>query len=160
MQMLQLLGYFRAAIHLRYFIFVLTYDCWKMHSSQNGKWFRSSRSSSEDYKMLVCDVCDKGYHFSCAKPQVNSAPKEGWKCEVRFTASTSFEIYSTQNISFLLVSFTGSIDVHLFLRLIYPSKCVMEQHRNFKYCVYVRWRIHFSMPQRLRKNEKKKKHTY
>lgn len=88
--------------------------------------------------MLVCDVCDKGYHFSCAKPQVNSAPKEGWKCEVRFTASTSFEIYSTQNISFLLVSFNWKYRCTFISAPNLPLKCVMEQHRNFKYCVYVR----------------------
>jgi hypothetical protein len=40
------------------------------------------RSSGDDNKMLVCDICDKGYHFYCLKPPVVTVPKDGWKCEV------------------------------------------------------------------------------
>lgn len=37
--------------------------------------------SKDENKMLVCDVCDKGYHTYCLKPPVSSIPKNGFRCE-------------------------------------------------------------------------------
>ncbi|VEL10962.1 unnamed protein product [Protopolystoma xenopodis] len=31
--------------------------------------------------MLVCDVCDKGFHTYCLRPPVASIPKNGFKCD-------------------------------------------------------------------------------
>lgn len=31
--------------------------------------------------MLVCDVCDKGFHTYCLRPPVSCIPKNGFKCE-------------------------------------------------------------------------------
>ncbi|VDP93529.1 unnamed protein product [Echinostoma caproni] len=31
--------------------------------------------------MLVCDVCDKGFHTYCLRPPVSSIPRNGFKCE-------------------------------------------------------------------------------
>ncbi|VDQ02559.1 unnamed protein product, partial [Trichobilharzia regenti] len=37
--------------------------------------------SKDENKMLVCDICDKGYHTYCLKPPVSSIPKNGFRCE-------------------------------------------------------------------------------
>ena len=39
-----------------------------------------NRHPGDDNKMLVCDVCDKGYHTFCLKPAMNMIPKNGWTC--------------------------------------------------------------------------------
>lgn len=31
--------------------------------------------------MVICDVCDKGFHTYCLKPPVSNIPKNGFKCE-------------------------------------------------------------------------------
>lgn len=33
--------------------------------------------------MLVCDMCDKGYHTFCLQPVMESIPTNGWRCKVR-----------------------------------------------------------------------------
>ena len=40
------------------------------------------RKPGDDSKMLVCDICDKGYHTFCLKPAMTTIPKNGWKCKV------------------------------------------------------------------------------
>ncbi|XP_071184548.1 histone-lysine N-methyltransferase 2C-like isoform X10 [Salvelinus alpinus] len=35
----------------------------------------------EDSKMLVCDMCDKGYHTFCLQPTMKSIPTNGWRCK-------------------------------------------------------------------------------
>ncbi|VDM02062.1 unnamed protein product [Schistocephalus solidus] len=37
--------------------------------------------SKDETKMLVCDVCDKGFHTYCLKPPVTNIPKNGFKCD-------------------------------------------------------------------------------
>lgn len=32
--------------------------------------------------MLVCDVCDKGFHTYCLSPELKTIPPNGWKCLV------------------------------------------------------------------------------
>ena len=32
--------------------------------------------------MLVCDLCDTGYHTYCLDPPMSTIPKTGWKCLV------------------------------------------------------------------------------
>lgn len=32
--------------------------------------------------MLVCDMCDKGYHTFCLQPAIDSLPTNGWRCQV------------------------------------------------------------------------------
>lgn len=32
--------------------------------------------------MLVCDMCDKGYHTFCLQPAMDSLPTNGWRCKV------------------------------------------------------------------------------
>ena len=34
--------------------------------------------------MLVCDICDKGYHTYCLKPKLDDIPHNGWSCHVSF----------------------------------------------------------------------------
>lgn len=41
------------------------------------------RNPGEDTKMLVCDMCDKGYHTFCLQPAIDSLPTNGWRCKVR-----------------------------------------------------------------------------
>lgn len=41
------------------------------------------RNPGEDTKMLVCDMCDKGYHTFCLQPAMDSIPTNGWRCKVR-----------------------------------------------------------------------------
>lgn len=40
------------------------------------------RNPGEDTKMLVCDMCDKGYHTFCLQPAIDSLPTNGWRCKV------------------------------------------------------------------------------
>lgn len=40
------------------------------------------RNPGEDTKMLVCDMCDKGYHTFCLQPAMDSLPTNGWRCKV------------------------------------------------------------------------------
>lgn len=42
----------------------------------------SFRNPGEDTKMLVCDMCDKGYHTFCLLPAIDSLPTNGWRCKV------------------------------------------------------------------------------
>lgn len=35
--------------------------------------------------MLVCDMCDKGYHTFCLQPAIDTLPTNGWRCKVRQT---------------------------------------------------------------------------
>ncbi|KER33402.1 hypothetical protein T265_12618, partial [Opisthorchis viverrini] len=37
--------------------------------------------SKDENKMLVCDVCDKGFHTYCLRPPVSCIPRNGFKCE-------------------------------------------------------------------------------
>ena len=32
--------------------------------------------------MLVCDLCDKGYHTYCLQPVMDAIPTGGWRCQV------------------------------------------------------------------------------
>ena len=32
--------------------------------------------------MLVCDVCDKGFHTFCLTPVITRVPPNGWRCHV------------------------------------------------------------------------------
>ncbi|VDN12430.1 unnamed protein product [Dibothriocephalus latus] len=41
----------------------------------------SFSESKDETKMLVCDVCDKGFHTYCLKPPVTNIPKNGFKCD-------------------------------------------------------------------------------
>lgn len=43
---------------------------------------RPIRNPGEDTKMLVCDMCDKGYHTFCLQPAMDSLPTNGWRCKV------------------------------------------------------------------------------
>lgn len=45
--------------------------------------FLRFRNPGEDTKMLVCDMCDKGYHTFCLQPAMDSLPTNGWRCKVR-----------------------------------------------------------------------------
>lgn len=38
--------------------------------------------TGEDSKMLVCDVCDKGFHTFCLTPVITRVPPNGWRCHV------------------------------------------------------------------------------
>lgn len=40
------------------------------------------RNPGEDDKMLVCDMCDKGYHTFCLQPAIDDIPTNGWRCQV------------------------------------------------------------------------------
>lgn len=51
-------------------------------------WFVSFRELGEDTKMLVCDMCDKGYHTYCLQPAMDSIPTNGWRCKVQTTLNT------------------------------------------------------------------------
>lgn len=44
--------------------------------------FSLCRNPGEDTKMLVCDMCDKGYHTFCLQPAMESLPTNGWRCKV------------------------------------------------------------------------------
>lgn len=44
--------------------------------------FLPFRNPGEDTKMLVCDMCDKGYHTFCLQPAMDSLPTNGWRCKV------------------------------------------------------------------------------
>lgn len=57
----------------------------------------SSREPGEDTKMLVCDMCDKGYHTYCLQPAMDSIPTNGWRCKVR---SIQIQILSSNWSSF------------------------------------------------------------
>lgn len=48
------------------------------------------RHPGNDSKMLVCDMCDKGYHTFCLKPVMTTIPKNGWKCKVMKTRDYHF----------------------------------------------------------------------
>lgn len=38
------------------------------------------RQPGDDNRMLVCDLCDTGYHMYCLDPPMSTIPKTGWKC--------------------------------------------------------------------------------
>lgn len=54
--------------------------CWKGFMFQT--LFLLCRNPGEDTKMLVCDMCDKGYHTFCLQPAIDSLPTNGWRCKV------------------------------------------------------------------------------
>ena len=37
------------------------------------------RADNED-KILLCDLCDKGWHMFCLRPPLKSIPKGEWYC--------------------------------------------------------------------------------
>jgi len=39
---------------------------------------QTCRQSGDDAEMIMCNVCDKGYHTFCLRNQ--SIPKDGWSC--------------------------------------------------------------------------------
>uniref|UniRef100_A0A4W5P548 PHD-type domain-containing protein n=1 Tax=Hucho hucho TaxID=62062 RepID=A0A4W5P548_9TELE len=43
--------------------------------------FPVHRNPGEDDKMLVCDMCDKGYHTFCLQPAIDDIPTNGWRCQ-------------------------------------------------------------------------------
>ena len=40
------------------------------------------RQPGDHNRMLVCDLCDTGYHTYCLDPPMSTIPKTGWKCVV------------------------------------------------------------------------------
>lgn len=42
------------------------------------------RQPGDDNRMLVCDLCDTGYHTYCLDPPMSTIPKTGWKCLVGY----------------------------------------------------------------------------
>jgi hypothetical protein len=65
---------------------------------------QTCRQSGDDAEMIMCNVCDKGYHTFCLRNQ--SIPKDGWSCSscLSLTNKKSIcslcqnEILSKQNI--------------------------------------------------------------
>lgn len=62
--------------------------------------------------MLVCDMCDKGYHTFCLQPAIDSLPTNGWRCKVRsifrdrtFTAALEGIVHNLCNKATYLQSF-------------------------------------------------------
>lgn len=47
--------------------------------------------------MLVCDMCDKGYHTFCLQPAMETLPTNGWRCKVGETSygAHGFIVYKT-----------------------------------------------------------------
>lgn len=43
------------------------------------------RQPGDDNRMLVCDLCDTGYHTYCLDPPMSTIPKTGWKCLVGYS---------------------------------------------------------------------------
>ena len=43
------------------------------------------RTRGDDSQMLVCEVCDKGYHTYCLQPVMEHTPTNRWRCKVRHT---------------------------------------------------------------------------
>ncbi|KAJ1468453.1 hypothetical protein T484DRAFT_1578777, partial [Baffinella frigidus] len=35
-----------------------------------------------DERMLLCDVCDSGYHYDCLTPKLAGIPDDDWICSV------------------------------------------------------------------------------
>lgn len=50
------------------------------------------RNPGEDTKMLVCDMCDKGYHTFCLQPAMDTLPTNGWRCKVWKTRSITISL--------------------------------------------------------------------
>lgn len=38
------------------------------------------RKSNDEAQMIICEVCDKGWHTYCLNPIMGSMPKDGWSC--------------------------------------------------------------------------------
>jgi len=38
------------------------------------------KSEENEEKMLICDLCEKGYHLNCHVPNLESIPLEDWVC--------------------------------------------------------------------------------
>lgn len=53
-----------------------------LKSSKKQPFPSLCRNPGEDTKMLVCDMCDKGYHTFCLQPAIDSLPTNGWRCKV------------------------------------------------------------------------------
>lgn len=59
--------------------FVFCCRCYDFSTCAMPSFFRNP---GEDTKMLVCDMCDKGYHTFCLQPAMDSLPTNGWRCKV------------------------------------------------------------------------------
>lgn len=58
------------------------------------KYFKVCHLSHREDEMLLCDICDCGYHMDCLNPPIYTVPLEEWycpQCEAREEVSFKFK---------------------------------------------------------------------
>jgi hypothetical protein len=40
------------------------------------------RSTTDEERMVLCDMCDSGYHIYCLEPKLKAIPEGEWICKV------------------------------------------------------------------------------
>jgi len=57
-------------------------------SSMSSAWDQieceKCRSAEDDERMVLCDMCDAGYHIDCLEPKLKAIPEGEWICKVLF----------------------------------------------------------------------------
>ena len=66
--------------------------------------------------MLVCDMCDKGYHTFCLKPVMTSIPKNGWKCKVSTNENCHLHFWAVTAYHRTMVLNWKSVDGNVVFR--------------------------------------------
>ena len=46
----------------------------------NCKNCQQCHQSHDDSQMIICEICDKGWHTYCLEPIMTTIPKDGWSC--------------------------------------------------------------------------------
>lgn len=67
--------------------------------------FLVCRNPGEDNKMLVCDMCDKGYHTFCLQPIVDTIPTSGWRCKVSLCLCMDYKWAALRRVETLCFHF-------------------------------------------------------
>merc|ERR1719204_2646237 len=55
-------------------------NCVKWERSLDNIKCRSCKKKGDERKLLICDVCDTGYHCGCLRPPLKKVPDGDWLC--------------------------------------------------------------------------------
>jgi hypothetical protein len=76
--------------------------------------------------MLLCDICDGGYHMDCLNPPIYTVPLEEWYCpqceareEVSFNFKYTIELINKKILIFIFYTFYYLINCNILMVYFY-----------------------------------------
>lgn len=91
--------------------------------------------------MLVCDMCDKGYHTFCLQPAMDSLPTNGWRCKVGKDKSLLHTTASELPHSTETVKYTSSREQIMFSNnspWMISAASDQQYSHTILLCIYIR----------------------